>query len=134
MVCDKFTVSNKRPERSVLILILLEYGLRPTYEEAITKLDTVLILILLEYGLRLNETLTVEQFKAGLNPYSIGIWSATTSTSHPTTCSGLNPYSIGIWSATHNEGEQRKNTNGVLILILLEYGLRPFCSHWIQFC
>ena len=36
----------------------------------------VLILILLEYGLRLNIT-TGERFYWGLNPYSIGIWSAT---------------------------------------------------------
>ena len=37
-----------------------------------------------------------------LNPYSIGIWSATRLT-QTATCSnltGLNPYSIGIWSAT----------------------------------
>ena len=36
---------------------------------------------------------------------------------------GLNPYSIGIWSATLKQYEELKK-QGVLILILLEYGLR----------
>ena len=35
----------------------------------------------------------------------------------------LNPYSIGIWSATSFPGEMR-DAEIVLILILLEYGLR----------
>ena len=37
---------------------------------------------------------------------------------------GLNPYSIGIWSATVDAMKESK-LNNVLILILLEYGLRP---------
>ncbi len=37
---------------------------------------------------------------------------------------GLNPYSIGIWSATLNK-EFTTIDFAVLILILLEYGLRP---------
>ena len=36
---------------------------------------------------------------------------------------GLNPYSIGIWSAT-TFGKFADEAYGVLILILLEYGLR----------
>ena len=62
-----------------------------------------------------------------LNPYSIGIWSAThTSASHAEQCHwGLNPYSIGIWSATLSGASQTRCYKGtVLILILLEYGLR----------
>ena len=36
-----------------------------------------------------------------LNPYSIGIWSATELTADEiATLKSLNPYSIGIWSAT----------------------------------
>ena len=36
-----------------------------------------------------------------LNPYSIGIWSATdTEEEEEDMIGGLNPYSIGIWSAT----------------------------------
>ena len=61
----------------------------------------VLILILLEYGLRLVTT--------DLKPY-VG--------------SGLNPYSIGIWSATVDDNDQPLLNKDVLILILLEYGLR----------
>ena len=60
-----------------------------------------------------------------LNPYSIGIWSAT-STSEITKDfkNGLNPYSIGIWSATQRSSERGFCKICVLILILLEYGLR----------
>ena len=36
----------------------------------------------------------------------------------------LNPYSIGIWSATGNEHLLGTTNKPVLILILLEYGLR----------
>ena len=37
----------------------------------------------------------------------------------------LNPYSIGIWSATCYVTDDAATALGVLILILLEYGLRP---------
>ena len=40
----------------VLILILLEYGLRLSWCELTDENGNVLILILLEYGLRLNRT------------------------------------------------------------------------------
>ena len=45
----------------------------------------------------------------------------------------LNPYSIGIWSATHKAGEVLGEGDDVLILILLEYGLRPLKSQIIDF-
>ena len=61
----------------------------------------------------------------GLNPYSIGIWSATIyKLLNDVTKEGLNPYSIGIWSATRVETGTRNKMHNVLILILLEYGLR----------
>ena len=59
-----------------------------------------------------------------LNPYSIGIWSATyyfEVVRVDGSC--LNPYSIGIWSATE-QFKAQENVKVVLILILLEYGLR----------
>ena len=37
----------------------------------------VLILILLEYGLRQDDDLVIDSFNESLNPYSTGIWSAT---------------------------------------------------------
>ena len=63
----------------VLILILLEYGLRHFVKlEQNGSVSKVLILILLEYGLRLlgegDDSITLDR---GLNPYSTGIWSAT---------------------------------------------------------
>ena len=61
----------------------------------------VLILILLEYGLR-----------HVLRTY------------YPEIYKGLNPYSIGIWSATVTKVMLPQGTDEVLILILLEYGLR----------
>ena len=52
MVCDASEKRAKALEKLVLILILLEYGLR--HKKMITEeyLEKVLILILLEYGLR----------------------------------------------------------------------------------
>ena len=61
----------------------------------------VLILILLEYGLR-PENIKILTIKDSLNPYSIGIWSATSKYKYQKVMKliSLNPYSIGIWSAT----------------------------------
>ena len=66
----------------------------------------VLILILLEYGLRQKKN-------------EHGVISRVS----------LNPYSIGIWSATIHWCNVRQNED-VLILILLEYGLRREYSRW----
>ena len=76
MVCDPTHRATCRCSAWVLILILLEYGLRPWWKhhEAFAK------------------------------------------------CC-LNPYSIGIWSATKAEPRAAQGWR-VLILILLEYGLR----------
>ena len=71
------------------------------YDASPDALCSVLILILLEYGLRLNEKWVMVDNPEGLNPYSIGIWSATQlNFSFKTFRCSLNPYSIGIWSAT----------------------------------
>ena len=95
----------------VLILILLEYGLRrlPTQTESSSSM-MVLILILLEYGLRLFLRKSGRFGKARLNPYSTGIWSATLLYLLLTTKMRI-----------------------VLILILLEYGLRLLKSQTIDF-
>ena len=71
--------------------------------------NRVLILILLEYGLRLWQLSSIHHEEWCLNPYSIGIWSAT-------------------WCALYYQF----NFN-VLILILLEYGLRLLKSQIIDF-
>ena len=86
----------------VLILILLEYGLRHNSFFLLVLFFLVLILILLEYGLRQSDIGIFDRWLGCLNPYSIGIWSATyykgnVATRHRRS---LNPYSIGIWSAT----------------------------------
>ena len=65
-----------------------------------------------------------------LNPYSTGIWSAT-ALLHlwcKDRCR-LNPYSTGIWSATLEILKLQNQYEDVLILILLEYGLRHGRSH-----
>ena len=87
----------------------------------------VLILILLEYGLRHNPCSLFVTLTYRLNPYSIGIWSATLVQVHlqMENFLRLNPYSIGIWSATHSIASHAEQCH-VLILILLEYGLRHF--------
>ena len=114
----------------VLILILLEYGLQPTYSSltalsislnpystgiwSATNVETeenniitaVLILILLEYGLQLSIKIDGDRF-----------------------CVCLNPYSTGIWSATVRMAAFSCAWAWVLILILLEYGLQR-CQNW----
>ena len=77
MVCDPYFKDTREEELVVLILILLEYGLRPD---------------------KAFEALSANQ---SLNPYSTGIWSATPyemALNDFLDC--LNPYSTGIWSAT----------------------------------
>ena len=63
----------------VLILILLEYGLRRNSSQSDSNACRVLILILLEYGLRQADLEEKRNIVSRLNPYSIGIWSATQS-------------------------------------------------------
>ena len=108
----------------VLILILLEYGLQPMFSFVKGDPTPVLILILLEYGLQLVVTYNYYDVTYRLNPYSTGIWSATSWCQSILTHRGsLNPYSTGIWSATFY-GNKQDLENHVLILILLEYGLQ----------
>ena len=108
----------------VLILILLEYGLRRYANLPVNPLTCVLILILLEYGLRPSTLHPTTSMCTCLNPYSTGIWSATRAWSAKLDeLKSLNPYSTGIWSATRQCGAMVA-AHGVLILILLEYGLR----------
>ena len=68
--------------------------------------SSVLILILLEYGLQpyVGSVVKVE-FVKGLNPYSTGIWSATrlSNSKQRSMWTSLNPYSTGIWSATYSK-------------------------------
>ena len=100
MVCDLNLQGKDNAER-VLILILLEYGLRHALfyrngakiyclnpystgiwsatpqKSGLPRLVGVLILILLEYGLRQSVDLSKAELITCLNPYSTGIWSAT---------------------------------------------------------
>ena len=112
--------------RGVLILILLEYGLQRPGNWPERQKCAVLILILLEYGLQPWDKVREIMKRECLNPYSTGIWSATTSFyCQETGLECLNPYSTGIWSATENH-EHIVTHCYVLILILLEYGLQLF--------
>ena len=56
MVCDLLKQYEELKKQGVLILILLEYGLRLKIPVSIDVKNSVLILILLEYGLRRVET------------------------------------------------------------------------------
>ena len=56
----------------------MEYGLRPMNRNFIVAKATVLILVLMEYGLRQHFLrFFVLAFTKGLNPCFNGIWSAT---------------------------------------------------------
>ena len=48
-----------------------------------------------------------------LNPYSIGIWSATQQDAQAVEVVGLNPYSIGIWSATLEDMYEKVESGGL---------------------
>ena len=73
--------------------------------------DAVLILILLEYGLRLVMKPEKEKELESLNPYSTGIWSATKNEqTDKESNQSLNPYSTGIWSATYTKVHYRTVT------------------------
>ena len=56
MVCANLNIELNDEWTFVLILILLEYGLRPILNDGAVLDLIVLILILLEYGLRRGET------------------------------------------------------------------------------
>mgnify|MGYP000513038326 CR=1 FL=1 len=118
--------ARKRMWAHVLILILLDYGLRlkvtlkficddnkglNPYSSGLwsTMRDVkrrslhrapVLILILLDYGLRSSTTLCEAITEAmGLNPYSSGLWSTMQNMKIIAMLSlSLNPYSSGLWS------------------------------------
>ena len=59
----------------VLILIMLEYGLGVPYVYGLILVFQVLILIMLEYGLGVATERLNASLKGCLNPYYAGIWS-----------------------------------------------------------
>ena len=103
MVCDKQEVLFRMGSSVVLILILLEYGLRQIALRTRAKHGFVLILILLEYGLRLFNSLgnSNNSFVLILILLEYGL-------------------------RRDLRGLSSSSSRSVLILILLEYGLRPF--------
>ncbi len=114
MVCDGKPAVEVIALLQVLILILLEYGLRPSLIKVSHLKQNVLILILLEYGLRHVPVKAGDLWRMRLNPYSIGIWSATNSVCFMMKSGGrLNPYSIGIWSATWQASSRSYNKSGL---------------------
>ena len=89
-----------RQIRIVLILVVMEYGLRQENYVRI-QMPLVLILVVMEYGLRPHRLGSIKATEAGLNPCCNGIWSQTKATQTfilKTIC--LNPCCNGIWSQT----------------------------------
>ena len=60
----------------VLILVVMEYGLRHAWRNAKLK-NRVLILVVMEYGLRLSKIKLKRITMTSLNPCCNGIWSQT---------------------------------------------------------
>ena len=56
----------------------MEYGLRVSDDYYIGTGEPVLILVLMEYGLRASEGASYAPIEGGLNPCFNGIWSART--------------------------------------------------------
>ena len=85
----------------VLILVLMEYGLWQVVECLLDGRHGVLILVLMEYGLWLNWEGAAWWPPLCLNPCSNGIWSLTWLQSYGRRgLRRLNPCSNGIWSLT----------------------------------
>ena len=61
---------------TVLILVVMEYGLRRSVLLSIKK-ARVLILVVMEYGLRRHRQAVGRAARGGLNPCCNGIWSQT---------------------------------------------------------
>ena len=111
----------------VLILVLVEDGLR-----ALSKRNGephhVLILVLVEDGLRemLKDVVEI-RVRYCLNPCSCGRWSqrfASIAISAQTNC--LNPCSCGRWSQSRISINDKTSKIVVLILVLVEDGLRGY--------
>ena len=73
--------------------------------DSVSDIDDLFFISLNPYSIGIwsatSMSMNKEYLRARLNPYSIGIWSATKSPrSGKLFFSCLNPYSIGIWSAT----------------------------------
>ena len=93
---------------------------------------SVLILVLMEYGLRGWGLMPSKKWTNSLNPCFNGIWSAS-----PFGQAGLlsntrlNPCFNGIWSASFSS-LMEGSFFGVLILVLMEYGLRVLRGHLLD--
>ena len=87
---------------------------------------TVLILVLVEDGLRANHFNRSERTCSCLNPCSCGGWSQRLSKSEQNSVSsaGLNPCSCGGWSQRAGGKKFMPLSRDVLILVLVEDGLR----------
>ena len=77
MVCEGFPTTLKCNKVEVLILVLMEYGLREGWERSTeVHKSKVLILVLMEYGLRGWSFEAIFWMRNRLNPCFNGIWSA----------------------------------------------------------
>ena len=97
--------------KTVLILVVMEYGLRRKGNKNERELWRVLILVVMEYGLRhfVHKVPMLSNQKC-LNPCCNGIWSQTNpfledSEEKP----GLNPCCNGIWSQTLQAAKRKGN-------------------------
>ena len=92
-------------ERHVLILVVMEYGLRRS--SISLGMLMVLILVVMEYGLR-HWCTSSRKPVCGLNPCCNGIWSQTDG----------KPIKHDVWA--------------VLILVVMEYGLRQDIANMLN--
>ena len=122
--------SEREINREVLILVVMEYGLRPLLKHILTIRDTVLILVVMEYGLRRLSHEVAGQKAASLNPCCNGIWSQTgfMPVQKKHLIYSLNPCCNGIWSQTKVSVITIARRMCVLILVVMEYGLRRVYS------
>ena len=77
MVCECYNLlAVLALPRHVLILVLMEYGLRGRDPGLCHQAIPVLILVLMEYGLRVEIIMAYMKYWVCLNPCFNGIWSA----------------------------------------------------------
>jgi len=101
MVSDIVDNSRKIPQVSVLILVVMEYGLWLIFHFVFLLVFRVLILVVMEYGL----------------------WQVCFVCSWFAMLICLNPCCNGIWSLTWNADNDTVHARLVLILVVMEYGL-----------
>ena len=104
----------------------MDVGLRPLRRSSGERVFQVLILVVMDVGLRRGGTPAGELVLLCLNPCCNGCWSPTmpVKEANPQEGQSLNPCCNGCWSPTNKRGVREEGRQPVLILVVMDVGLR----------